>query len=85
MHLYFKHLKSKVERPIEELKGFKRVTLNAGATQTVSIKLPASSLAYWNVAKKSFVVEKEFLKLMIGSSSADVKAEKTIEVRSPEC
>jgi beta-glucosidase len=79
--LYVKHLKSKVERPDRELKGFKRITLNPGETQTVSIKLPASTLAYWDVSKKSFVVEKEPVQLMIGSSSADIKAEKSIEVK----
>jgi len=81
VQLYVKHLKSKVERPIKELKAFKRVTLNAGETQTVTLKLAASSLAYWDVAKKSFVVEKEPVQLMIGSSSADVAAERTIEVK----
>jgi len=81
VQLYVKHLKSKVERPIKELKGFKRVTLNPGEVQTVSIKLPASSLAYWDVAKKSFIVEKEPVKLMVGSSSADVRVEKGIEIR----
>jgi beta-glucosidase len=81
VQLYVKHLKSKVERPEKELKGFKRITLNPGETQTVKIKLPASSLAYWDVAKKSFIVEKEPVQLMVGSSSADIKEQKSIEVR----
>ncbi len=81
VQLYVKHLKSKVSRPLEELKGFKRITLNPGETQTVNIKLPASSLAYWDVAKKSFVVEKEPVELMVGSSSADIKEQKEIEVK----
>jgi len=81
VQLYVKHLKSKVERPVKELKAFKRITLNAGETQTVSLKLAASSLAYWDVAKHAFVVEKEQVQLMVGSSSEDVRAEKTIEVK----
>ena len=81
VQLYVKHLKSKVERPLEELKGFKRITLNPDETQTVDIKLPASALAYWDVAKKGFVVEKEPVQLMVGSSSADIKGEKVVEVR----
>jgi len=81
IQLYVKHLKSKVERPQEELKGFKRITLNAGETQTVEIKLPASSLAYWDVAKKGFIVEKEAVQLMVGSSSADIKEQKNLEVK----
>jgi len=81
VQLYVKHLKSKVERPNEELKGFKRVTLNPGETQTVNISLPASTLAYWNVSKHSFVVEKEPIQLMIGSSSVDIKGQKNVEVK----
>ena len=81
VQLYIKHLKSKVERPNEELKGFKRVTLNPGETKTVNITLPASTLAYWNVAKHSFVVEKEPIQLMIGSSSADIKGQKNVEIK----
>jgi len=81
VQLYVKHLKSKVSRPMEELKGFKRITLNPGETQTVSIKLPASLLAYWDVTKKSFVVEKEPVEVMVGSSSADIREEKEIELK----
>jgi len=81
VQLYIKHLKSKVDRPLEELKGFKRVTLNPGETQTVSINLPASLLAYWDVAKKSFVVEKEPVRVMVGSSSADIRGQVEVEVR----
>lgn len=81
VQLYVKHLKSKVERPLKELKGFKRITLNPGETQTVSLKLPASTLAYWDVAKHGFVVEKEPVQIMVGSSSTDIKAEKVVEVR----
>jgi beta-glucosidase len=81
VQLYVKHLKSKVSRPLEELKGFKRITLNPGETQTVSIKLPASLLAYWDAAKDSFIVEKEPVQLMIGSSSADIKGQVVVDVR----
>jgi len=81
VQLYIKHLKSKVERPQEELKGFKRITLKAGEMQTVIMKLPASSLAYWDVAKKSFIVEKEPIQLMVGSSSADIRERQSIELK----
>jgi beta-glucosidase len=81
VQLYVKHLGSKVDRPDKELKGFKRVTIGPDETKTVSIKLPASSLAYWDVAKKAFTVEKDKVKLMLGSSSGDIRAEKEISVQ----
>ena len=81
VQLYVQHLKSKVERPIEELKGFQRVTLNPNETKTVQIPLKASTLAYWDEKQTQFKVESEPIKLMIGSSSKDIKLATTINVR----
>ena len=44
VQLYVKHLRSKVERPREELKGFQRVTVGPNETKTVEIPLKASTL-----------------------------------------
>ncbi len=80
VQLYVKHLHSAVPRPGEELEGFQRVSLDAGQTKTVSIELPASRLAYWDVDSHAFRVEHEPVSLMIGDSSADIALRKTIEV-----
>jgi beta-glucosidase len=82
VQLYVKHLGSKVERPIKELKGFQRVALKAGETKTVQLKLKAKDLAYWDAAKKQWVVEDEKVNLMLGGSSADVKVQQAIELKS---
>ena len=81
VQLYVKHLKSAVERPREELKGFQRVTLQPNETRTVQIPLKASSLAFWNEKQSHFQVETEPIKLMIGSSSADIKLDTTIHIQ----
>jgi beta-glucosidase len=81
VQLYVKHLKSKVERPIEELKGFQRVALNPNETKTVQIPLRASTLAFWDERQGQFKVEAEPVKLMIGSSSKDIKLSTTLNVR----
>jgi beta-glucosidase len=80
VQLYVKHIKSSVERPLKELKGFKRVGIKAGKTETVQITLNAKDLAYWDAAKKAFVVEKDQLELLIGSSSADVKGSLKVSI-----
>ncbi len=80
VQLYIKHLKSTVERPMQELKAFKRITLNPGEKRTVQLELSASQLAYWNINKKSFVVEQEPVQLIIGSSSKDIRQEKTLYI-----
>jgi beta-glucosidase len=80
VQLYVKHVGSAVERPAKELRGFQRVMIPAGETKTVTLTLPASRLAYWDVAKKAWVVEADKVQLMVGPSSADSKLDKTIDV-----
>lgn len=80
VQLYAEHLHSAVPRPQEELEGFQRVSLDPGQTKTVSIELPASRLAYWDVQSQSFRVEHEPVSLMIGDSSADIVLKTTVQV-----
>ena len=42
--------------------------------------LKASQLAYWNVQRKAFEVERVPVKLMVAASSADIKLERTLPV-----
>jgi len=81
VQLYVQHLKSRVERPIEELRGFQRVTLKPNETKTVQIPLKAPTLAYWDEKQGKFKVETEPVKLMVGSSSKDIKLSTTVNVR----
>jgi beta-glucosidase len=80
VQLYAKHLNSKVQRPNKELKGFQRIMLKPNESKTVSIPLDAKNLAYWDVKAHKFVVEKDKVQLMIGSSSADIKQQQIITV-----
>jgi len=80
VQLYVRHVGSKVDRPLLELKGFQRVPLRAGETKTVRLPLRASALTYWDDATGNFELEKDDVELLIGSSSADLKLRKTIEV-----
>ena len=81
VQLYVKHIRSKVERPQEELKGFKRVSLQPGETKTVAIPLRASTLAYWDEKQARLRVEAEPLKIMIGDSSQDIKLSAMLDVQ----
>jgi beta-glucosidase len=81
VQMYVAHAGSKVERPIEELKGFKRVRLEPGKTTTVELPLKASDLAYWSVEKGAWDVEADQVSLMIGSSSADTKLKTVVKVK----
>lgn len=80
VQLYVKQLDSKVERPLKELKGFKRVGLKPNEKKTVSISLAAEDLAYWNTDQHAFEVELNQVQIMVGSSSADIKLQKIIQI-----
>ncbi len=71
--LYVSFPGSKVARPDIALKGFKRVFVPKGETVNVIIPLRAADLAFWDIDKKSFILESGRIKVMIGSSSADIK------------
>jgi beta-glucosidase len=80
VQLYVKHLNASGPQPMEELKGFKRVTLQAGEHKTVEILLPATALGHWNSDQHTFEVEPDKAQIMVGSSSADIRLQKTIQV-----
>jgi beta-glucosidase len=80
VQMYVKHLGSEVQRPLKELKGFRRITLQPNETKTVQIQLKAESLAYWNTDTQRFVVERDKIKIMLGGSSAQTRIEKTVNV-----
>jgi beta-glucosidase len=78
--MYVKHLDSGVERPVKELRGFERIRLQPGETKTVRMPLKGGELTYWDTATQSFVVEPGKINIMLGSSSADVRLEKTVAI-----
>jgi beta-glucosidase len=81
VQLYVKHLASKVVRPNEELKGFRRVAVKPGETRTVEIPLKASTLAWWDEKLPGFRVEAEPVSVMIGNSSSDIQLSTELRVQ----
>jgi len=80
VQLYVKHLNSAVSRPLKEIKGFSRITLNPNESRIVEIPLKAETLAFWNVTRHKFVVEPDQVQIMVGTSSLDIKMKETIQV-----
>ncbi|HEU5103081.1 MAG TPA: glycoside hydrolase family 3 C-terminal domain-containing protein [Roseiflexaceae bacterium] len=84
VQLYVKHLDSVVERPLQELKGFRRASLAPGETKTITLALAASDLAYWNTERRRFVVEPGTIEIRIGRSSTDIQLTAPLEVSLKE-
>jgi beta-glucosidase len=68
--LYLRDRVSSVTRPVKELKGFKRIHLKPGETQTVQFKLTPAELGFYNV-DMHWVVEPGWFDVMAGSSSIE--------------
>jgi len=58
-----------IGRPVKELKAFRRVAIAAGDTETVTLTVPVSKLAYYDPALQAWVVEKMVYGLYVGPSS----------------
>jgi beta-glucosidase len=71
--LYVGQQNPKVERPIKELKGYKKVFLQPGETRRVTIELNDRSLAYYDTASKNWVVDADTFNLSLGASSQDIR------------
>ncbi|MDO4718661.1 MAG: glycoside hydrolase family 3 C-terminal domain-containing protein [Propionibacteriaceae bacterium] len=56
-------------RPVRELKGFRRLTMAAGETRTVSFPLGPDELRYWSAATRSWTLDPASLDLWVGGSS----------------
>lgn len=72
VQLYIRDLVGSITRPVKELKGFKKITLNAGETKTVSFPITTELLKFYNGNLK-YDWEPGDFEIMIGTSSADVK------------
>jgi beta-glucosidase len=71
--LYIRAEQSSVERPMKQLRGFKRVHVEAGASQRITFRLPASELSFWDVSRERYCVEIGEYSILIGRSSADIR------------
>ena len=82
VQLYVRHLNAKIERPLRDLRGFRRVPLKPGERRTVSFPLSARSLAYWNDKTHAWDVEADSIAIEVGASSADIRLRTTLPVHA---
>jgi beta-glucosidase len=64
-----------LQRPIKKLKGFKRVTIPAGQTKTVSIDIDCSDLWFWDSENDKITFDQGKYVFEIGASSKDIKGQ----------
>ncbi|HTX91223.1 MAG TPA: glycoside hydrolase family 3 N-terminal domain-containing protein [Anaerolineales bacterium] len=66
-------------RPVKELKGFTRLKLDAGESRLVTFHFPVDQLAFYD-QEMNLAVESGSVRVMLGSSSADIRCEGRITI-----
>ena len=72
VQMYIRDMVGSVSRPVEELRGFKRVRLAKGETKTVSFDITAETLKFYN-SDLEYVCEPGDFQVMVGPNSRDVQ------------
>jgi len=79
VQLYVQDMVGSVTRPVKELKGFKRLSLEPGETRRVTFHLDMSQLAFYD-REMRFVVEPGEVGVYVGSSSEDIRGMTSLQV-----
>ena len=74
---------SPVARPPRELKAFRKIRLDPGSTEQISLTLGARDLAYWSTSLGDWVVEPGEYSIQVGASSRDIRLTTTVFVDAP--
>ena len=72
VQLYISDLKSSVDRPLKELKAFKKVWLQPGETKTVTLTIDRRALSFWNPQTNEWTVEPGTFEALVGTSAGNI-------------
>ncbi len=73
VQFYIQDVQASVARPIKELKGFEKVMLKPGQSKVVKTEFNERSFAFYDTNQKKWVVEPGQFKVLVGSSSRDIR------------
>ncbi|MGM9770308.1 MAG: glycoside hydrolase family 3 C-terminal domain-containing protein [Candidatus Cryptobacteroides sp.] len=81
VQLYVSDPECSVDRPVKELKGFGKLYLEPGETGVLKFTLGTDDLAFFDAGKHEWVAEPGVYRVLVGASSADIRAEAEFELR----
>ena len=67
--VYVSRPTSRVERPVKELKAFRRVALKAGERRTVVVPIRRADLCHWDEPAQTWLLEPGNMTVLVGGSS----------------
>ena len=81
VQVYIGKSKSKVKRAVKELKGFSKVFLKKGETQSVSITIDVAKLAFYDESISDWNIEKGNYEIYVGNASNNISKKLKITVK----
>jgi beta-glucosidase len=73
VQLYVHEGHSKIERPVHELKGFRRVELQPGESQMVRFTLHQTAFSHWDPGAHAWMADPGDFEIQVGASSRDIR------------
>jgi beta-glucosidase len=83
VQVYVQDVESTATRPVRELRGFAKVALAPGASESVTIELGQRAFAFWSTQLSRWAVEAGDFVVSVGSSSRDLPLSQTVAVEAP--
>ena len=81
VQLYVSDLKTTLPRPVKELKGFKKISLEPGQTETVTFEISRDDLSYFDADKHAWGVDPGKFEALVGASSRDIRSKDAFKVK----
>jgi beta-glucosidase len=80
VQLYLRDVASSLDRPDKELKGFARVELQPGQSETVRFTLAEDAMSFFDPGKDDWVAEAGEFEVLIGASSRDIRLKEKLRL-----
>jgi len=80
VQLYIHDGHSKIDRPVHELKAFKRVELKPGESKLVGFSGDLSAFEYWDPTTKQWTLDPGTFEIQVGASSRDIRLKAPIKI-----
>jgi beta-glucosidase len=74
VQLYVADAQSSLPRPVKELKGFAKVALEPGASETLTFTLDRRTFTFYDPVRCDWIVEPGEFEILVGSTSQDIRA-----------
>ena len=82
VQLYVSDRTGSVRRPVKELKGYEKISLEPGETKTVTMTLDRSSFAWYSTELHDWYAASGEYEILIGASSRDIRLTEKIRLHS---